>query len=182
MAAATIRRDGFASLESTGAGQAPSFVSTVPLAFSALQTHLFVNVKMSAGGFLQVGIAQEALSSTGDAVFLPGFEPENSSVGDVGVDSCTEVAFDSTRAEVTWGKPENGNGNGNGKRHASAIEHRGGGGGYRFAGGGKGPVRIVFYMGGASLYSFWFAQSSCGESNGYLGASKGSGRDLHGNC
>ena len=178
MAAATIRRDGFASLETTGAGLAPSFLWTVPTVFSATQTFVFVNVKLAAGGFLQVGIAEEALSPSGDVVFLPGFEPENSAVGDIGRDSCTELPFDSTKALVTWG------GHGNRSSSAYATTHDGGssgggrgGGVYRFAGGGAAPVRFVFHMGGASLYSFWVSTNSCGNSRGYLGAS---GRDVHG--
>ena len=56
MATATLRRDGFASLETTGAGLEPSLVTTVPVQFAATQSHMFVNVRLSPGGFIQVDL------------------------------------------------------------------------------------------------------------------------------
>ena len=79
---ATLRRDGFASLN---AGREPGIVITRPLVFEG-QGDLYVNAEVAKGGYLQVA----AMDESGQVI--QGFSQED----------CRTIAKDATRSEVTW--------------------------------------------------------------------------------
>jgi hypothetical protein len=77
---ATLRRDGFASME---AGDTPGTLITRPLVFSG--KHLFVNLNAPSGS-MRVAV----LDKTGKPIEL------------LTLDNCQPLAIDSTRTEVKW--------------------------------------------------------------------------------
>ncbi len=77
---ATLRRDGFASMDSTGA---PGALTTRPVAFNG--THLFVNTD-SPKGELRAEVLDEA------GAVIPPFTREN----------CRAISADTTRQRVQW--------------------------------------------------------------------------------
>jgi len=89
---ATLRRDGFVSMDHPAAGStrriqssaAPGTLTTRPIRFTG--RHLFVNVN-AAGGALRV----EVLDRTGRAI------------APYGTAQCVPIAEDSTRVRVAWG-------------------------------------------------------------------------------
>ena len=104
--AATIRRDGFASISNAGrvGGKTPTVEALVvtravvwqpPLAF------LFVNVRIAPGGWCRVGVRDPETNTT-----ITGFAAGNSSLtaatGDTAVGVCDAGGFDSTKAAVSW--------------------------------------------------------------------------------
>jgi hypothetical protein len=168
MGFATLRRDGFISADDTGelwrphgCGQdscqvaAPGMILTRPMIFESRLVHLFVNVQIRYGGFLQVEVL------CGNVTILGA---HRSVVGSLNAQGTVQDpdGFSSTRARITWpGLADN----------LSAVAGE--------------PVQIRFYLSGVSLYSFWVAASTCGESRGWLGAGGPGtigGRDLRGSC
>jgi hypothetical protein len=161
---ATLRRDGFTSVESMMDGS-PGLLTTRPLIFDSAQTHLFVNVVIQPGGFLQVAVLDVETQMP-----LPDFPLNGSSIAGLPPNSAIEVSdkpnsppFDNTSATVAWPTTST--------PTLASVAGR--------------PVRLQFRMNLASLYSFWVATSACGASGGYLGNGgprSTDGRDLTGNC
>lgn len=155
MGVASLRRDGFTSVEAVLPGE-PGLLTTRPVVWDADRQHLFLNLVIQPGGFVQV-----AVRDVHDERTLAGFELDNSTVGPVGRAECLPddaVAFDSTRAPVGWA----------GASLASVAGR---------------PVRLQFRLVAASLYSFWVARSACGASDGFIGGpGTQAGRDVHGGC
>eukprot|EP01052_Picozoa_sp_SAG31_P031909 SAG31_NODE_3437_length_4274_cov_2.610778_1_plen_1124_part_00 len=95
MGLATMRRDRFLSLDAVLSGQ-PGELLTRPLVFDSSQVHLFVNVILPRGSFLQVAV----LDRTG--VVVPGFQLQDSTVETVPVGEVASEDIDSTRLQVHW--------------------------------------------------------------------------------
>jgi hypothetical protein len=90
---ATIRRDGFVSIESMLTG-VPGTLVTRPMIFSPTQIHLFVNTIVQPGGFLQVGVLGH-----------PELTLEASSLGGRAPNTCAPTdqdEVDSTRLSISW--------------------------------------------------------------------------------
>jgi hypothetical protein len=137
---ATLRRDGFVSMDHSGSGDhpgsgqrveriggPPGTLVTRPVRFSG--RYLFVNVDASAGG-LQV----EVLDRDGRVI-----EPYSQA-------NCSVLRTNSTRARVTW----------------SAAPDLA-----RLAGE---AVRFRFHLERGQLYAFWVSASTSGASRGYVAA------------
>ena len=169
---ATLRRDGFASLEAEEgatsatpeATTAAAVAVTKPLIFTG--RHLFVNfgVVRTDGGrntndsrSEHSGSAASLVVAVLDVATAKPIAPFHAS---------TAVTTDSVRQLVTWA------GGGSGQ-DLSAVA-------------GK-PVRMQFSLTGkgAQLFSFWVSETKCGESNGYVAAG-GKGfkgmSDTNGSC
>ena len=155
MAVATLRRDGFVSLETDDAGT-PSEVLTHPVVFNQDQAYLFVNAQVAKGGFFQVALVTPNSTIASPSV-VQGFAANASFVTDAHdatlsqPNQCVSSEIDATRARVRWAATTDDMANVAGS-----------------------PIRLLFKMSGVSLYSFWVSSSLCGASLGYLGAS---GRD-----
>lgn len=138
---ATLRRDGFASMDGLGipmppvtrtgardkaaAGMPPGMLTTRAVTFSG--SHLFVNARVRGT------LAVEVLAADGTP--LPGFAAA----------ACMPVSGDSTRHRVAW------------KERELA----------RLAGQ---PVRFRFLLDSGELFAFWVSASADGASGGYVGA------------
>ena len=149
-------------------------LTTRPIIWGKEQQHLFVNVVVQPGGFVQVAVlikltnsssSRSSSSPAGDFTVVHGLEWENSTVGNLAPNTCVDPSaspFDSTRTRVSWA----------GNQSLRSVA-------------GK-VAKLQFRLSGASLYSFWFSRSErCGESGGFLGAGgPGSvkGVDVHGSC
>jgi hypothetical protein len=156
---ATLRRDGFTSLEAVATTpEAAAVAVTKPLVFTG--SHLFVNFGVNGGG--------ATVSTTGHATATASLTV---AVLDAATGkpippflASTVVTKDSVRQPVSWA---------GGAKDLSAVA-------------GK-PVRLQFSLTGkgAQLFSFWVAKSKCGESNGYVAAG-GKGftgmSDTNGSC
>ena len=162
MGVASLRRDGFTSVEAMMSGS-PGTLVTRPMVWDSRLQFLFVNVIIQPGGFLQVAVLDSQTNQT-----LDGFAAERSKVGPLSPsvsNGCVPDGaspFDSTRAPVSWV--------GDGASLSSIA--------------GK-VVRLRFEFAAASLYSFWVANSTCGASGGVVGAGGPgtvAGRDIHGSC
>ena len=160
MGLASLRRDGFTSVEAMLSGQ-PGSLATRPIVWDAAKPFLFLNAVVQTGGFLQVSVLDPGTNRT-----LAGFEAARSTVGSLSpaiAGGCVpdgSPAFDSTRAAVSWP----------GASLASVAGR---------------PLRLRFTMVAASLYSFWVSGSACGASGGVVGAGGPGlrrGRDMHGSC
>ena len=156
MGVASLRRDGFTSVEAMMSGS-PGVLVTRPLVWNADRRFLFLNVVVQTGGFMQVAVLN---AETNETMF--GFSGRESMVGPLAPNTCvSNGTFDSTRAPVSWL---------NGISIGSL---------------GCKAVRLRFEFAAASLYSFWLAKSTCGASDGFVGAGGPgtvSGRDVHGSC
>ena len=168
---ATLRRDGFASLEAEEeatsatpeATTAAAVAVTKPLIFTG--RHLFVNFGVRKDGGRNTndsrsehsGSAASLVVAVLDVATAKPIAPFHAS---------TAVTTDSVRQLVTWA------GGGSGQ-DLSAVA-------------GK-PVRLQFSLTGkgAQLFSFWVSETKCGESNGYVAAG-GKGfkgmSDTNGSC
>ena len=148
--AATIRRDGFASISNAGrvGGKTPTveaLVVTRILIWEPSLVHLFINVRITSGGWCRVGLRDSETNAT-----IAGFSAANSSLtapGGVAGGACDSGGFDSTKAAVRWA----------GTANLAAVAGR--------------PVQLTFELEGASLYSFWVSDAPEGKSRGFLGAS-----------
>ena len=144
---AKLRRDGFASLDTTP-GAASGAVTSRPLVWAAELRYLFVNFQ---GSGLRVSVLDATNSSREIAPF--------------GRNTSVPFSGDSTRQLMSWATP-----------HATH---------------GLAPVagrvlRLRFeFEAGSSLFSFWLAETRCGESRGWVAAG-GPGldgnRDSWGGC
>ena len=162
MGLASLRRDGFTSVEAMMSGS-PGSLLTRPLVWDGQLQFLFVNVVIQPGGFLQVAVLDPQTNEP-----LDGFAPEQSKVGPLSPtvsNGCVPdggLPYDSTRAPVSWiGR------DGSLSSVAGKI------------------VRLRFEFAAASLYSFWVANSTCGASGGVVGAGGPgtvAGRDVRGSC
>ena len=159
---ATLRRDGFTSLEvAPTASRSDGVAITKPLIFTG--SHLFVNFGVSGGdddsrrnnGKTGDGTASLVIAVLDAATSQP-IAPFNAS---------TTIRKDSVRQPVTWTN--------DGATDLSTIA-------------GK-PVRLQFTLTGtgSQLFSFWVAKSKCGESSGFVAAG-GKGftgmSDTNGSC
>jgi hypothetical protein len=170
---------------------------------------LWVNAVIQPGGFLQVAVLVHNHSSTSPDGFdpVPGLVWNQSSVGGLAPNTCVDPwakdgAFDSTRVEVTWPAVSKSSiasqmqslpyapiAPFSSPLHGATPRSMDGGGDGDMGGGlqavaGK-IVKLQWRLSGASLYSFWVSNSSCGESRGYLAAGgPGSvkGQDFGGSC
>ena len=159
----TLRRDGFASLDSDstnssssssssqdaldGDADATAFLLTRAVSWHLAHQFLFVNFK---GTGLRVSIQDAATNAT-----IPHFT----------LATCAPlIGVDTTRHEISWSKAPDG--------AFAALQGR--------------AVRFRFEWQSGSLYSFWVAESACGASNGHLpGGGVGiddSGFDTAGGC
>ena len=155
---ATLRRDGFTSLEiATTTSESAGVAVTKPLVFAG--THMFVNfgVDGDSTNDISTGYAPASLVvAVLDAATSKPIAPFHAS---------TAITKDSVRQPVTWAA---------------------GGAGDLSAVAGK-PVRLQFTLtgNGAQLFSFWVAKSKCGESSGFVAAG-GKGftgmSDTNGSC
>lgn len=143
IALATMRRDGFASMDGPGMPMPPiashgdrvevdrrellppGSLTTVPVVFSG--SHLFVNAKLHGGELLV-----EVLRADGSAI--EGFSTRD----------CHPVTGDSTRHAVAW------------PVSLAALTGT--------------PVCFRFHLDAGELYSFWVSQDVAGRSGGYVGA------------
>lgn len=160
---ATLRRDGFVSIECMMDGS-PGILTTRPVIFDHNQIHLFVNVIIQPGGFLQV-----AVLDVDTQLPLALFPLNGSSIAGLPPNTAIEVTdqpnsppFDSTRAPITWPATTT---------TLSSVAGR--------------MVRLQFRMNLASLFSFWVSTNTCGGSNGFVGnggPGLTEGRDVNGNC
>jgi hypothetical protein len=126
----------------------PGLLTTRPLIFDQAQVHLFVNTVIQPGGFLQVAVLDVEIQLP-----LADFPLNGSSIAGLPPNTAIEVSdkpnsppFNSTLAPITW------------PATAATLS--------RVAGR---PVRLQFRMNLASLFSFWVATDTCGDSNGYVG-------------
>lgn len=154
---ASMRRDGFASIGApVSSRNADSFVqvTTRPMVFDG--SYVFVNAN-ATGGNLSVGILN-ATDMQPLAPWSPG--------------ACEPVTNDTTRTMIQW---RQGAAVGGAEAHAASK-----GGAYKSTPSAlvssvadlRGvPVRLQFWIGGdADLFSFWVADSLCGESGGFVAA------------
>jgi hypothetical protein len=141
---ATLRRDGFASMDGPGVAMplvanAPMIPAAVgdgglgmlvtrPVVFSG--NRLFVNAKVPPEGRLRVAV----LDASGAEV--AGF----------GFDDCIAIAEDSTRHVLRW-------------REHDALDRFGGT-----------PVRFAFRIDAGELYAFWVSPDESGASSGFVAA------------
>ena len=181
MGLASLRRDGFTSVEAMMSGS-PGVLTTRPLIWTSRRQYLFLNAIVQPGGFLQVAVLDAATNIT-----LPGFEANRSTVGPLKpsvAQGCVPDGappFDSTRAPVAWlpaaaptAKPTSAAASSGKVAMAPPLN---GVAGKR--------VRLQFRLAAASLYAFWVAETSCGASGGVVGAGGPGtvgGRDVHGSC
>ena len=178
MGLASLRRDGFTSVEAVMSGS-PGVLTTRPVIWSSARQYLFLNLVVQPGGFLQVAVLDAATNTT-----VPGFEGNRSTVGPLkpGVaQGCVPDAappFDSTRAPVAWlqqPQPQPPGSPSGSSRGATAP----------LSGVAGKRVRLQFRFAAASPYAFWVAESSCGASGGVVwagGPGTVGGRDVHGSC
>lgn len=175
MGVASLRRDGFTSVEAMMSGS-PGTLTTRPLIFNANMQYLFVNLVVQPGGFFQVAVLDAQSNAT-----MTGFEGNHSIVGPLkpsvsqGCVPDTAPAFDSTRAAVSWlraSPPANAL-----STPLPPLASLASVAGQR--------LRLQFRFAAASLYSFWVSESKCGASGGVVGAGGPgtvAGRDVHGSC
>jgi hypothetical protein len=163
---ATLRRDGFTSLEvdstsASGSSGAPPKASAVTntLIFSESRTLMFVNVGMK-GGQRSSPTDRDAAASTMTVAII---DPAGVPIPPFTADNCEPISADSVRQRVRW----------KGASDLSAVTQK--------------PVKLRFELSGprVQLFSFWVSQSECGQSNGYVAAG-GKGftgmTDTNGSC
>ena len=165
---ATLRRDGFASLEAeeeatSATPEATAAAVTKPLIFTG--RHLFVNFGVRKDGGRNTNDSRSELSGSAASLVVAVLDVATAKPI-APFHASTAVTTDSVRQLVTWA------GGGSGQ-DLSAVA-------------GK-PVRLQFSLTGtgAQLFSFWVSETKCGESNGYVAAG-GKGfkgmSDTNGSC
>jgi hypothetical protein len=142
---ATLRRDGFASLDGPGVPMSPpgEHVSEDDHATAAERPGLLVTrcLRFSGGRLFANAVVPE-IADLRAALLTPAGD----AIAGFGFDDCLPVRGDSTGHRVRWrGNDEVG----------------------RLAGD---PVRLAFRLPAGQLYSFWFSSSPHGGSNGFVAA------------
>jgi hypothetical protein len=171
-------RDGFVSLEATGELQRPASCAlandtclvsgpgvllTRPLVFDVGLVHLFVNVDIRHGGFMQVELLRNNRTAYAAAASAVGPLAAGTAVS-------SPAGYSSTRAHVSWPAVAD---------DLSAVAGE--------------TIQLRFYLSSASVYSFWFADNTtdssgtqlCGASRGWLaggGPGASGGKDARGGC
>ncbi|MBM4038117.1 MAG: hypothetical protein FJ290_06340 [Planctomycetes bacterium] len=140
---ATLRRDGFASMDGDGT------LTTRPVTFKG--KHLFVN----SAGELQAEVLGE------DGAPIAPFTRDNCSVGPVGGASAPRVPSSSSRGAEPPPTTE--------ARDSTCQPVRWKGADDLSALAGK-PVRLRFHLKDARLYAFWVSPDASGASHGYVAA------------
>ena len=172
---------------------------------SLARSHTRMRAHLDTRTCTQVGVAN---ATTGE--MIRGLEPGNSTVADVPRGQCVadgDLPFDSTRAPVHWSEVACTHAHTHPRTHARmhayahthartltnqhehthththTHTHAVTQATLRAVAGEA--VRLHFVMAAASLYSFWFSDTKCGASGGFIGAGgpgTAAGRDMSGGC